>query len=164
MGPQPLALCGARHVLVVAMHHMSRPVLIFWESPRSSTVAASISKGGTLRALGRALTSQAATVDSPRPSCSPSSFPLPLPNFRLALPVQHMTLSLCCLTKHWPRLPTHSHASWTNEIKAVQNRKVALGVKTGKSYSCPDSVSTVLQLLSHGNVTEKQPCRVKRLR
>lgn len=66
--------------------------------------------------------------------------PLPLTNFRLVLPVQHMTLSLCCLAKHWPRLPTHSHASWTNEVKAVHKRKVALGVKTGKSCSCPDTV------------------------
>lgn len=96
----------------------------------------SISKGGTLRVLGRVLTSEAATVDPP--ALSPSSSPLP--NFRLVLPVQHMTLSLCCLTKHWPRLPTHSHAGWTNQIKAVHRRKVALGVKTGKSCSRRDTV------------------------
>lgn len=65
---------------------------------------------------------------------------LPFPNFRLVLPVQHMTLSLCCLAKHWPRSPTHSHAGWTNQINTVHKRKVALGVKTGKSWSCPDTM------------------------
>lgn len=57
---------------------------------------------------------------------------LPLPNFRLVLPVQHMTLSLCCLTKHWLCLSTHSQAGSTNEIRAMPKRKVALNIKTGK--------------------------------
>lgn len=65
----------------------------------------------------------------------------PLPNFRLVLPVQHMTLSLCCLTKHWLCLSTHSQAGSTNEIRAMPKRKVALNIKTEKqSQSRTDSL------------------------
>lgn len=114
----------------------------------------SILKGGTLRVLGRVLTSEAATVDSLRPSCSHPS----LPNFRLVLPVQHMTLSLCCLTQHWPRLPTHSHAGWTNQIKAVHRRKVALGVKTEKSCSCRDTVCEPCCSFYHKEIWQRSNC------
>lgn len=74
---------------------------------------------------------------SPPPD-RPPTHPQPS-TFRLVLPVQHMTLSLCCLTKHWLHLPTHSLAGSTNEIRAVDKRKVALGVKTGKSRRCTDT-------------------------
>lgn len=92
----------------------------------------------------------------PRPSCSPSSSPLP--NFRLVLPVQHMTLSLCCLTKHWPSLPTHSHAGWTNEIQAVHKRKVALSVKTGKSCSRRDTVCQQCCSFYHKEIWQRSNC------
>lgn len=152
--PQPLPLCGALYVLVVAMYHMSEPVHIFWESPRSRTMAVSILKGGTLRALGRVLTSEAATLDPRVPSLPRSLHP----NFRLVLPVQHMTLSLCCLTKHWPNLPTHSHAGWTNEIKAVHKRKVALSVKTGKSCSRRDTVCQQCYSFYHKEIWQRSNC------
>lgn len=84
--------------------------------------------------------------------------PPPLPNFRLVLPVQHMTLSLCCLTKHWPRLPTHSHAGWTNDIKEVHKRKVALGVKTGKSCSRRDTVCQQCCSFYHTEIRQRSNC------